>query len=81
MSSVKWVVDGEDYTGAITEDGEEHVASLTGLPEGVTVTYSNETGTDTGSYTTTATIATYDSSNYNKPSLGDKATFSWEITA
>lgn len=47
----------------VTYDGEEHIVEIFGtLPEGVTVTYTNNRGTENGVYEATATIS---GKNYN----------------
>lgn len=61
MSQVKW--------SGVTEfdcDGKVHRVELSGLPEGVTAIYSDNSGSAAGSYTATA-IFIYDSVNYSAP--------------
>ena len=59
MSGIKF----ENVT--VTYDGSEHVIEITGtLPEGVTVSYTNNKGTNAGTYNATAKF-TYDTANYN----------------
>src|SRR5690606_26717074 len=53
---------GNTNTSSFTYDGTEHSIFISALPEGATVTYSNNGKTDAGTYTVTATIskANYD---------------------
>ena len=68
VSNVAW-----DYSQAYTYDGEVKTVSLTGLPAGITVkSYSNNSKTDAGSYTATATLS-YDAVNYNAPQIDNCA--------
>ena len=61
MSKVRW-----DYSGAFRYDGTPKSVQLTGLPEGVTAIYENNTASDSGVYTATATL-NYDFKNYERP--------------
>ncbi|MBD5585680.1 MAG: hypothetical protein HDQ88_11405 [Clostridia bacterium] len=71
MTNAEW-----DYTTPFEYDGTLKTVSVTGLPTGVTVdAYTGNTGTDVGNYTATVTF-TYDTANYNTPTLADLA---WEI--
>ena len=74
MSGVKW-----DYTTASTYDGTEKTVQLTGLPEGVTAIYSNNTATEPGSYYASVTFE-YDSENYNRPSMSGVSWYINKIT-
>ena len=66
MSSAKW-----SYTTPFTYDGASKSVTVTGLPDGVTVSaYSNNEKTDVGSYTASATLL-YDAKNYNAPSIAE----------
>ena len=61
MSGVSW-----DYNGSFTYDGTPKRVELTGIPDGVSVSYENNTATDAGSYTAVATFET-DAADYNAP--------------
>jgi len=71
-SKVKWC-----ETTEFTEDGTLHSVTLTGLPEGVTAIYSNNSASVAGSYTATVNFL-YDTVNYSAPNLTDK-TCNWTI--
>lgn len=71
MSAVRWV-----YDEAFTYDGTEKRVFLTGLPEGVTAVYDNNTAVAAGVYTATASFS-YDLVNYEKPA--DVVPCVWEI--
>ena len=72
--AIKWGVSG---AGArFTYDGTEHAVSLTGLPSGVTATYTGNTATDAGDYTATAHLV-YDTTNYQ--TISDPAPLAWGI--
>jgi len=71
MSAVRW-----DYSGAFTYDGSVREVKLTGLPEGVTAIYENNSASDAGIYTATVTL-NYDFENYEKPA--DIVPCVWEI--
>ncbi len=63
MSNVKW-----DYSGtAFGYDGTEKVVQLTGLPDGVTVFYTNNRKTEAGDYTAIAQFTVNDPNTYNVP--------------
>ena len=63
MSNVKW----NRTTGEPFEfDGTEHTVELTGLPQGVTASYTENSKIATGTYIATAEF-NYDSENYNTP--------------
>ena len=72
MSSTKW-----DYAGAFTYDGKEKTVALTGLPDGVAVTYTGNAATTAGVYTAHATLV-YDEENYEAISVAD---LKWEVVA
>ena len=61
MSGVSW-----DYNGSFTYDGTPKRVELTGIPDGVSVSYENNTATDAGSYRAVAVFET-DASDYNAP--------------
>ena len=61
LSKVRW-----DYSGAFRYDGSAKTVELTGLPEGVTAIYENNSATNAGVYTATA-VLNYDFKNYEKP--------------
>lgn len=71
MSNVKW-----DYATAFTYDGTAKTVALTGLPSGLTATYSGNTATDAGVYTATV-VFSYDAEKYNAPKAIDALT--WTI--
>lgn len=66
-----------DYTSPFTYDGSRKSVRLTGVPEGVRVTYSNASATDAGDYTAIAKFTVSDTSNYNT-SIPDM-TLDWSI--
>lgn len=71
MSGAKW-----DYTAAFDYDGYGKTVTVIGLPSGVTVSgYEGNTATVVGNYTAKVTFS-YDSNNYNAPTLADLA---WSI--
>ena len=71
MSSAEW-----DYTDAFKYDGKEHKVEVVGLPEGVTIGgYNGNTATVVGEYTAKVTL-TYDTNNYNAPSVAD---LNWKV--
>ncbi|MCR5793277.1 MAG: hypothetical protein K6G65_08910, partial [Lachnospiraceae bacterium] len=70
MSKVKW-----PSTNSFVYDGKAKTVALTGLPSGVTVTYSNNQNTGVGNYVAKATF-TYDTKKYNEPTVPE---FSWTI--
>ncbi len=70
LSGVKW-----NYLGPFTYNGTLFRVELTGLPEGVTASYTENEATDAGTYTARA-ILSEDSQNYNP--LGER-TLTWEI--
>ncbi|MDE7083183.1 MAG: MBG domain-containing protein, partial [Clostridia bacterium] len=72
MSNVSW-----DYSSAFTYDGNTKTVSLTGLPEGVTANYSNNSKSAAGTYTASVSSWNYDSTNYNEPSSVNN--LSWTI--
>lgn len=61
MSGAKW-----DYAGAFEYDRTEKTVCVTGLPDGVTASYTGNTATLPGSYTAQVSLA-YDEANYNEP--------------
>lgn len=73
MSQVAW-----DYSKAFTYDGTKKQVQLTGLPEGVTVTYTGNTATEAGRYTAKATFI-YDESKYELSDTSRISTLEWEI--
>ncbi len=64
MSGVAW-----DYTEDFIYNGQDRTILLTGLPEGVTASYTGNVARDSGSYEAEATFS-YDERNYEKPSFG-----------
>ena len=69
MSGAHWGV------SSFTYDGNSHAVTLSGLPSGVSATYSGNSATAAGNYTAHANLA-YDTANYNAPSIADKP---WSI--
>ncbi len=65
MSGVAW-----DYAGPFEGDGAEKTVALTGLPAGVSATYTGNSATDPGTYTAHATLS-YDATNYEAPAVAD----------
>ena len=65
MSGAHW-----DYAGEYKYDGTAKSVYVSGLPSGVTATYTGNTATAPGTYTAHATLA-YDTENYNKPEIAD----------
>lgn len=63
MSDTRW-----DREEPFVYDGTEKYISLTGLPEGVSASYSGNRGTGAGSYTAEAVLS-YDETNYRRPSV------------
>ena len=61
VSTVKW-----DYTAPFTYDGTTKKVELTGLPEGLSATYTNNEATEPGDYTAQATFV-YDDTEYDVP--------------
>jgi len=66
-----------DYTSAFTYDGSRKGVKLTGVPEGVHVTYSNASAVDAGDYTAIAKFSVSDTANFNT-SIPDM-TLDWSI--
>lgn len=62
MSEVKW-----DYEGPFTFDGEEKGVELTGVPETVKVSYTDNRGLNAGEYEAMAEVAAKDPANYETP--------------
>jgi hypothetical protein len=72
MSSASW-----SYTVPIAYDGTEKTVSVTGLPQGVTVSsYTGNSATVVGDYIASAVLS-YDATNYNAPTIAD---LNWSIT-
>lgn len=67
-----------NYKEAFTYDGTQKKVEITGLPEGLTVSYSGNTATEAGDYTAKATFS-YDQSKYNAPDTTKLATLAWSI--
>lgn len=61
---------------SLVYDGSEHSVSLNGIPEGVSVLYEGDTGTQAGVYTVRAEFCVEDLNNYNQM---DPITRRWEI--
>ncbi len=78
MSGAEW-----DYGGEFEYDGTAKTVEVAGLPAGVEASYTGNTAVEPGTYTAHATL-TYDSKNYNEPSIGDlewviKANSAWTL--
>lgn len=71
MSKARW-----DYQGEFVYDGEAKEVRLTGLPEGVSASYENNSAVNAGIYTASASLG-YDAVNYEKPA--DITPCVWEI--
>ena len=72
MAGTAW-----DYAGPFTYDGSKKTVKLTGVPEGVSVSYTNASATDAGDYTAIAKFTTLDTHNYNS-NIPDM-TLEWRI--
>ena len=72
MGAVAW-----DYAGAFQYDGAEHTVLVSGLPSGVTASYTGNSASAPGTYTAHATLA-YDAANHNEPVMAD---LEWVIEA
>ena len=64
-----------DYAGAFTYDGSPRTVCVTGLPAGVTPSYTGNTATDPGTYVAHVTFA-YDEVNYKAPAPMEDLTWS-----
>ncbi len=73
MSKAAW-----NYSAPFTYDGKAKSVVLTGLPQGIAVTYTGNTATAVGTYTAKATF-TYDAAKYNAPDVSKISTLTWEI--
>lgn len=71
MSQVAWTT-----TTAFNFDGTEKTVELTGLPAGVTATYTGNTATEIGTYTASVEL-TYENPAFVGPTFAD---LPWEIT-
>lgn len=72
VSTVKW-----DYTTPFTYDGTVKKVELTGLPEGLSATYTNNEATEPGDYTAQATFV-YDDTEYDVPEF-TATSLDWQI--
>lgn len=73
LSKAAW-----NYTEAFTYDGKEKEVVLTGLPEGLNVSYSGNKAAEAGDYTAKATFS-YDTDLYNAPDLSKISELKWRI--
>lgn len=73
LSKAAW-----NYKEAFTYDGAQKKVEITGLPQGLTVSYTGNTATEAGNYTAKATFS-YDKEKYNAPDTTKLATLSWSI--
>lgn len=71
MSDARW-----DYDSAFTYDGKRHGVEVTGLPEGVSAHYENNSASNAGVYTARVDLG-YDTANHEKPQ--DIMPCVWEI--
>ena len=71
LGGAKW-----DYSAAFTYNASAHTVALTGLPAGVTASYTGNSATNAGKYSAEATFS-YDSANYELTNA--PAALSWEI--
>ena len=71
-----------NYTSAFTADGTAKKVELTGIPDGVNVTYSDNEKTEAGKYTAKATFKVTDEKSYKLPDNIPERLLSlaWEIT-
>ena len=69
---------GWDYYEPYTYDRNEKEVKLTNLPEGVEVSYENNTATNAGTYNATATLI-YDTNNYELSNVNFDETIEWTI--
>lgn len=77
MSQVEWA-----YSGAFIYDGKEKCVELTGVPEGVVITYMNNTATAVGAKYSSAIISGWsDPDHYEKPAFpeGTDMNLLWKI--
>ena len=70
MSAARW-----DYSGEYIYDGTPKRVEVTGLPEGLSVVYENNTATDAGTYTAVASFR----SNTGNFSLPEPMSCTWTI--
>lgn len=73
MSKAAW-----NYKEAFTYDGTAKEVTLTGLPEGITVSYTNNKATEAGDYTAKAAF-TYDKNIYADPDISKISELKWSI--
>ena len=65
IAKAKYVMGGVEFADKkVTYDGKEHRIEVTGLPAGVSVTYTNNGQTNAGEYEVTATFEAADTENY-----------------
>ncbi|MBQ6389300.1 MAG: BspA family leucine-rich repeat surface protein [Mogibacterium sp.] len=72
LSEVQW-----DYADPFTYDGTRKSVRLTGVPEGVSVSYTNADATDAGDYTAIARFIVADAHNFNS-NIPDM-TLDWKV--
>lgn len=73
MSKAAW-----NYKEAFTYDGTAKEVTLTGLPDGITASYTNNKATEAGDYTAKATF-TYDKDIYADPDVSKISELKWSI--
>ncbi|MGN0152868.1 MAG: leucine-rich repeat domain-containing protein [Lachnospiraceae bacterium] len=73
LSKVAW-----NYKDAFTYDGSAKTVELTGLPKGLTATYTGNTATEPGTYTAQVTFS-YDDTVYNAPDVSMFSSLQWQI--
>ena len=73
LSKAAW-----NYTEAFNYDGKEKEVVLTGLPEGLSVSYNGNKATEAGDYTAKATFS-YDTDLYNAPDFSKISELKWSI--
>ncbi len=73
LSKVAW-----NYKDAFTYDGSAKTVELTGLPKGLTATYTGNTATEPGTYTAQVTFS-YDDTVYNAPDVSKISSLQWKI--
>ena len=74
LSGVRWGYEGTPFI----YDGVEKSVSIAGLPAGVDVTLSGNTGVNAGQYTASIASVEYDTVNYNAPDTSGISQ-AWEI--
>lgn len=66
LTNVRW-----NYTTGFTYTGKEITIKLEGLPDGLTVTYEGNSGTNAGEYTAKVASYSFDDTKYKAPDIPD----------